>query len=279
MQKYTILTLLLVTFGTCMHAATLTHRYAFNSDADDSIGLLNGTLSTNGSNTEAPQFTTDTPAAASVGFTRYSIEFGMTVGTKASSINFGAGDHTKIFDGVAGSFSYWFKADQLLNGRDLVSNVSGTTGLRTRLRNDGKLRLVGAGMSSPVDFTFANAVTAGTWHHLVVAWDDANGTLKIALDGSIKTQGFTAGALEDPQRLIAGNFSENGTELTTQFDGQLFDLQMYGGMLSDADIASLYNNPGLSLSDLSIPEPRHYSLLISLLVLGHMQARRRRPAN
>jgi|GEM_PF-4237906 len=30
---------------------------------------------------------------------------------------------------------------------------------------------------------------------------------------------------------------------------------------------------------LSIPEPRHYSLLISLLVLGHMQARRRRPAN
>ena len=29
----------------------------------------------------------------------------------------------------------------------------------------------------------------------------------------------------------------------------------------------------------SIPEPRHYSLLISLLVLGHMQARRRGPAN
>jgi hypothetical protein len=285
MQKYTILTLLLVTFGACMHAANLTHRYAFTSDADDSILIdsLDGTLSTDNSPTntlEAPQFTTDIPAGAHTSFATNSIEFGMSIGDKASSVNFGRGTQTDIFDGKAGSFSYWFKADQLLNSSDLVSNISGSEGLRTLLLTDGHIRLTGAGMdNNNVQFKTTSAVTVNTWHHLVVEWDDPNGVLKIALDGSTQTQAFSAGALEDPSRLIAGNFSDNDSKLHTQFDGKLFDLQMYQGMLSEADITSLYENPGSSLSDLSIPEPRHYSLLISLLVLGHLQARRRGPAN
>ena len=276
MQKYTILTLLLVTFGACMHAANLTHRYAFTSDADDSILIdsLDGTLSTDNSPTntlEAPLFTTDIPAGAHTSFATNSIEFGMSIGDKASSVNFGSGTQTDIFDGKAGSFSYWFKADQLLNGRDLVSNISGSEGLRTLLRNDGSLRLAGAGMGN-MDFTFDSVVTLGTWHHLVVAWDDPNGELKIALDGSIRTQAFSAGALEDPARLIAGNFSSNDSKLDTQFDGQLFDLQMYQGMLSDEAITMLAANAGTA-----VPEPGHYGLIIGFLALGRVLVCRRIP--
>ena len=51
--------------------------------------------------------------------------------------------------------------------------------------------------------------------------------------------------------MIAGNFSENDSELGTQFDGQLFDLQIYQGMLSDGAITMLAANarqfPNLTL--------------------------------
>jgi len=259
------------------HAATLTHRYAFDNNANDSIGSLNGTLTANNPPTlEAPLFSnSDIPVSANTSFATNSIEFGMNVGTMASSVNFGSGAQTDIFDGKAGSFSYWFKADQLLSGgRDLVSNIQGSTGLRTLLQSDGHIRLSGADMDNSVQFKTNSAATVGTWHHLVVAWDDPNGTLKIALDGSIRTQAFDVGALEDPSRLMAGNFSENDSKPDTQFDGKLFDLQIYEGMLSDAEIATLAANTGAA-----VPEPGHYVLVIGFLALGHVIAIRRRPVN
>lgn len=278
MQKYTILTLLLVTFGACMHAATLTHRYAFNNNADDSIGSLDGTLTADNSPTdtlEAPLFTTDIPEGAIDNFTTHSIEFGMTVGTKASAVKFGNSTQNAIFDGVAGSFSYWFKADQLfIESRELLSNIQGSTGLRTLLQPDGHIRLTGAGMDNhSVHFKTNSAATVGTWHHLVVAWDDPNGELKIALDGSTQTQTFTAGALNNPARLIAGNFSDNDSKLDTQFDGKLFDLQIYQGMLSDGAITMLAANAGTA-----VPEPGHYGLIIGFLALGRVLVYRRIPA-
>ena len=274
------LSLFALTASICTDAATLTHRYAFDDNANDSIGSLNGTLTADNSPTntlEAPLFNnTDIPVSANTSFATNSIEFGISIGAKASSVSFGSGAQTEIFDGKAGSFSYWFKADQLLNARDLVSNISGSAGqLRTLLRNDGSLRLAGAGEGN-MDFTFDSAVTANTWHHLVVAWDDTNdttGTLKIALDGSIRTQAFDPGALEDPARLMAGNFSANDSDRNTQFDGQLFDLQIYQGMLSNDAIAMLAANAGTA-----VPEPKHFGLIIGFLALGRILACRRIPA-
>tara|TARA_B110000003_G_scaffold262996_1_gene286207 strand:- start:282 stop:1124 length:843 start_codon:yes stop_codon:yes gene_type:complete len=280
MKRIIPLTLLALFTHLPSHATTLTHRYAFDNNANDSIGSLNGTLTANNPPTntlEAPLFSnTDIPDSANTSFATNSIELGMSIGSKASSVDFGSGAQARIFDGVAGSFSYWFKADQLLNSRDLVSNIAGSAGLRTLLRKDGSLRLAGAGIGN-VDFTFDSAVTAGTWHHLVVAWDDTDdttGTLKIALDGSIKTQTFTAGALDNPGRLIAGNFSDDDSQLGTQFDGQLFDLQIYQGMLSNDEIITLAANAGTA-----IPEPGHYGLVIGFLALGYVIAIRRRPVN
>ena len=273
------LSLLALTASICTDAETLTHRYAFNDNANDSIGSLKGTLTADNPPTntlEAPLFSnTDIPDSANTSFATNSIELGMSIGSKASSVDFGSGAQARIFDGVAGSFSYWFKADQLLNSRDLVSNIAGSAGLRTLLRKDGSLRLAGAGIGN-VDFTFDSAVTANTWHHLVVAWDDTDdttGTLKIALDGSIKTQTFTAGALDNPTRLIAGNFSQNDSKLNTQFDGKLFDLQIYEGMLSNDAIAMLAANAGTA-----VPEPKHFGLIIGFLALGRILACRRIPA-
>jgi len=278
MKKLSCLSLLALTAGVCAHAATLTHRYDFDSDAVDSVGTLNGTLSADNfgdtdpdpATIEAPLFQLDVPSGADTSFASNSIEFGMNVGTMASSVNFGGGAQTEIYDGKAGSVAYWFKADTLLNGRDMVSNIEGATGLRTMMRNDGTLRLAGADQGN-VDFSFTNPVTAGAWHHLVVAWDDPSGLLTIALDGQIQTDSFTAGALTDPARLIVGNFSETDSKLATQFDGHFYDLQIYDGVLTNAEISTLAGNAGTA-----IPEPGTYALIGGCLALTSVMVRRRR---
>ena len=273
MKKRMIVTLLALGAGVCANAATLTHRYDFDNDADDTVGTLNGTLSADNALTntiEAPLFQSDVPSGADTSFASNSIEFGMTVGTKASFVNFGSGVENEIYDGKAGSVAYWFKADQLLNARDIVSNVGGAGQLRTLMRNDGTLSLSGAGQGN-VEFTFTNSVTAGTWHHLVVAWDDPSGLLTIALDGQIQTDSFTAGALTDPTRLIVGNFSANASNVATQFDGHIYDLQIYDGVLTNAEISTLAGNAGTV-----IPEPGTYALIGGCLALGSMMLRRRR---
>ena len=58
------------------------------------------------------------------------------------------------------------------------------------------------------------------------------------------------GALDDPTRLVMGNFSANTNNLGSQFDGHIYDLQIYDETLSSAEISFLANNAGLA-----IPEP------------------------
>lgn len=274
MKKLSCLSLLALTAGVCAHASTLTHRYDFDGDAADSVGTLNGTLSADDApaNIEAPSFLNSggVPSGADTSFASNSIEFGMNVGTMASSVNFGSGVQTNIYDGKAGSVAYWFKADTLLNGRDMVSNVGGAGELRTTTRKDGTLRFIGAGQGN-ADFSFTNPVTAGTWHHLVVAWDDPSGLLKIVLDGQIQTDFFTAGALTDPSRLIVGNYSASASNVATQFDGHIYDLQIYDGVLTNAEISTLAGNAGTA-----IPEPGTYALIGGCLALGSVMLRRRR---
>jgi hypothetical protein len=272
-KKIIPLTLLAIGAGLCANAAVLTHRYDFNGDAadfDDATTKLNGTLSPNGTNLEAPLFTSDTPDGADTSFASQSIEFGMNVGTTASWINFGNGLQTKIFDGKAGSFSYWFKADKVSGLSELVSNVAaGSTGVRTVLDNG---RIVNYATAGGVPATPANSVTVGTWHHLVLGWDDINSQWTLALDGVIQTQAFgTPGGLTDPARLIVGNYSENTSQLGTQFDGHIYDLQIYEGVLSNSEIATLYANSGTT-----IPESGSFALIAGCLGLVSVMLRRRR---
>lgn len=250
--------------------ASLTHRYAFSGDADDSVGTLNGNLTVAGTGLEAPLFGTDRPTGADTSFATQSIEFGMNVGAAASSVNFGGGAKTELYDGKAGSVAYWLKADALLVGaRDLFSNVAGANGLRTLTQQNGELRIAGAGLGNQ-NFSFNTSVTAGTWHHFALTWDDNAGTGSIALDGDIKSFTFTAGALTDPSRLILGNYVGQNSQLATQFDGRLYDLQIYEGTLSSLEIAGLAANPGTA-----IPESGNFALIGALFALAIVVLRRR----
>lgn len=256
------LTLLAFGAGLCANTVVLTHRYNFNGNANDFAGAtikLNGALSSAGTNLEAPLFTTDRPDGAYTGFASKSIEFGMSENT-ASWINFGNGSQTKIFDAKAGSFSYWFKADQDSGNQELVSNIGG---MRTRISGGELQVLSAAGVPTA-------SVTAGAWHHLVIGWDDVSSQWTLALDGVIQTEAFgTSGGLTDPARLIVGNFEESANKLATQFNGHIYDFQIYEGVLNDMDIATLYTNPGRA-----IPESGSFALIAGCLGLVSVMLRR-----
>ncbi|MDA8735805.1 LamG domain-containing protein [Opitutales bacterium] len=263
MKKLSCLSLLALTAGVCAHAATLTNRYDFNGDAADSVGTLNGNLSAAGTNLEAPLFQSDIPDDADDSFASNSIEFGMNVAT-ASFVNFGSGVQTDIYDGKAGSVAYWFKADTLSG--DMFSNVGPH---RTILKSNGDIRLGGGTVDE--NFSFTGDVTAGTWHHFSLTWNDVAGAGTIALDGDIQTYSFTPGALTDPSRLMVGNFSNNASNVATQFDGHIYDLQIYDGVLTNGEISTLAGNAGTA-----IPEPGTYALLGGIFALTSVMVRRRR---
>lgn len=220
----------------------LAHRYLFDGNAQDAAGTMHGSLSAAGSGLEAPQFAADVPPGADRSIASRSIELGMTSNT-ASFVHYGNGAETKMYDGKTGSAACWFKADTFGPDRDLLSNVqAGDAGLLIKQTWGDSLFLKGAG--GAIGTFFSGGVTTGAWHHLVLTWNDFTGSGSISLDGATESFSFTPGSLEDPARLMLGNFANNTNNLSTQFDGRFYDLQFYDGELSGAQIAALYGSPG-----------------------------------
>lgn len=82
----------LTLLGTSVSAQTLIHRYAFDNDAVDSIGTLDGTMSIDDvpNDIEAPNFTSNTPPGANTSFASGSMELGMNrASNDVSFVNLG----------------------------------------------------------------------------------------------------------------------------------------------------------------------------------------------
>jgi hypothetical protein len=260
----------LALLGASVSAQTLIHRYAFDSNANDAIGSLNGTLSTDDApnNTEAPNFTTNTPTGADTSFASGSIELGMNA--SLNDVSFVFLGTPALYDGESGSFSLWFNPDAT-SGDELFSNVNPDPGnLRTRVEGSGAVAVLGGSVTgSPA--TSSNTASTDAWSHLVVTWDDAAGTGLIALNGTITGYSFTANSLDNPSRLMLGNFADNDNSPQTQFAGEFYDLQIYDGVLSSSQISQLNNNPGTA-----IPEPSSFALVAGGLAFVGLMLRRRR---
>lgn len=267
LQLITLTGSCLALLGASVSAQTLIHRYDFDNDANDGIGSLNGTLSTDDvpNNTEAPNFTSNTPTGADTSFASGSIELGMNAASNdVSFVNFGT---PALYDGESGSFSLWFNPDAS-TGDELFSNVNASPGnLRTRLEGTGAVTVIGGSVTS---VTTTNTASTDAWSHLVLTWDDAAGTGSIALNGTIANYSFTANSLDNPTRLMLGNFAANDSQSGTQFEGEFYDLQIYDGVLSSAQISQLNSNPGTA-----IPEPSSFALLAGGLAFVALMLRRR----
>jgi len=93
------------------------------------------------------------------------------------------------------------------------------------------------------------SIEDGTWHHIVVTRNSADGLVKIFIDGVLDTQdNMDTGVIDINQNgLWLGNdqdFVGGGWTSSQQFIGQLDDIRIYNRILSEQEIIQLYHEGG-----------------------------------
>ena len=102
------------------------------------------------------------------------------------------------------------------------------------------------------------SVSDGNYHLITVTRDQSTGKKKMYVDGNLENSeiGTTNPLNGNNYNLTIGGWDyilESNSTLTnySSYNGLLDDLQIYSGVLSDADVASLYANPGTTVPDVA----------------------------
>lgn len=252
-------------------AATLTHRYEFNGNLNDSAGSLTGVISGEGTASTAPLFGGSTPLGA-VG-SGQSLQVGQTEGKRSG--------FTIDASGIpgAGSISLWVQSDLTAttgDQADYVFNQGGdwAKGIRLFFRDNNTNRLrLSVGDTAVASTAFD--LVQGTWYHVAVTWDSI-GSAALYVNGTYigGSDAVAAGKFAtSPLNVGSWSFSSltNTTTLVNQFHGSIYDFQIYDGRLAADEIALLAATPGIA-----IPEPSSMALIAGGLALGATGIRRRR---
>ena len=102
------------------------------------------------------------------------------------------------------------------------------------------------------------SVNDGNYHLITVTRNQATGEKKIYVDGNFETSeiGTTDPLNGNNYNLTLGGWayfldSNSTTTNYSSYKGKLDDVQIYSGVLSDAEVASLYTNPGTTIPDVT----------------------------
>lgn len=90
-------------------------------------------------------------------------------------------------------------------------------------------------------------VNDGNYHLITVTRNQANGLMKIYIDGSPEASGT---GTTDPLNYNNYFLSLGGSTISS-YSGLLDDFQIYSGVLSDSEVAQLYANPGVMVTNTS----------------------------
>lgn len=260
-MKETTKIVLIATVGLVSMAAQagLIHRYELNQDYDDSVGSANANpvgVGTAGYGEDA-LFNLDTPAGVVSGASAYSMQVGMSNGTKKSGMTAPGVLSTTA---TSGTISMWIKtttaaADGTEDFVFLSYLASGTTQIdmdQGALTADAKIGNKYKG----------NALTLSdsSWDHVAMSWD-STGTGVIYVNGSVSytTAAGDVNATPNSGDIRFGNKNmdnRNNGNLNNQFTGSYYDIQIYDEALASTDVSALYNNPGSV-----IPEPATMGLV------------------
>jgi len=204
--------------------AELTHRFL--------NGIAPG-LTVDSTYTEAPQFVSDIPAGTISNAPSQSMEVGMDYPNKKSGSALG-----NLLSSSAGSVSVWAKADTLL-GDNFFMNTSAF-----------KLMYSGPNLKAVYNGWLELALTpgsAGVWYHVALTWDDSTSKMSFYVNGSLVGSANDAvlSPMSDWGITVGGlNFADDTVQIGNQFDGKLYDLQLYDHTLDSTEVSSLYANRG-----------------------------------
>ncbi len=104
------------------------------------------------------------------------------------------------------------------------------------------------------NFTTVHSLTSvndGKYHLITVTRNQASGEMRVYVDGNFEASVFGS---SDP---LNGNnyYLSVGGTTESSYTGLLDDLQIYSGVLADNEVAELYDNPGMTVSNVAGGNP------------------------
>lgn len=202
-----------------------TNRWTFDSNANDSVGSVNGTP-TNGPSIGDPD------SVLGIGSLR------LDGGNDYIDLN-----HPDLKDSFSRyTVSAWFEAQDTNFTQMIYEEGGSTNGLALRLKGS-TLEAAVRNNSAQATVSIAN-VTPGQWHLAVVTFDQ--GQLTLYLDGSDQIQTTSAGYSTvgnhgNSANIGRQNSSAFGTSGSSYFDGQIDDVRIFDGVaISAGQVGQLY---------------------------------------
>ncbi|MFA6960693.1 MAG: LamG domain-containing protein [Opitutaceae bacterium] len=223
-------------------AATLTHRYEFAGNINDSFRAADAIDGAKA----AVTYDAARPAGASGPVA--SVRIGQAAGEVSGFTIPGS------VLSASGSLGFWFKADRAEagEGADYLVNMDGTynKGFRFAIAA-GKSRLEANVADTN---TQLGNIVANTWHHIAMTWDSVAKTADLYFDGAlVKTKTWNDADRFSPSAMRVGNWALSPKYLNNQFNGSIYDFQIYSGRLDAAEVKLLHSTPGAVLG--SAPAP------------------------
>ena len=164
-----------------------------------------------------------------------------------------------ILSALQGSFSVsvWVKTtssigNSVFNGSAVIAaDVGGVANDTVPIALVGGEVAFNTGGDEDDTLNSSKTVNNGSYRHIVVTRDQATGNKAIYIDGVLDSTGSgTTNLLNDPKSVLIGGIDDAGnptfgaSSFYGGFDGKMDDLQIYSGVLSSTEIASLHANPG-----------------------------------
>jgi len=237
-------------------AATLSHRYSFSGNTNDTAGTNNGVL-LNGATVTATQLSL--PGGGS-GASAPNMGFSAVVGIGANFGGTGVTVETWYTDAGSGTWAKTFTFGSAAAGQELAfTNFRGGGDLAPGLDRNGAIALA----SYP--FGSNTRISTGVEHHLVVSVD-ASGLTNLWVDGTQEITNLATNALSNvtssTESIGATAWGDPGHL------GSVNEFRIWSGTLTGAEVAQNFSLGPDSL----VPEPAG----AALLGLGTMLVLRRR---
>jgi hypothetical protein len=169
-----------------------------------------------------------------------------------------------LSNALSGSFSVstWVKTTQSVNndndnadaGANILFAEDANTNSTVPLALTGSKVAFSVNDHNGVNTTLHSqtSVNDGQYHQIAVTRNQANGVMKIYVDGNLEGSANGSADLLYAKSIISlgGYFND--------YNGLLDDVQIYSGVLSDTEVASLYTNPGTTVPDVASGPVVHY---------------------
>jgi hypothetical protein len=218
--------------------ADIVNRYRFDGAIGnlDSVGQINASETSNTSNLKKPEYVSGAPSGNVFSAPQKCMKL-----ENNNSHKQGVWFHGLLPS--EGTICFWHKPRALGSGRYLmVNNLS--NGLYLIQNASG----VSAGVCNSNSGVGITVTHNNDWNFSAFSWDKNNGSAAVYINGTYKTSSSNdiKNKLDLNTKLRVGgwNMDDNNSNKSNQYDGSIYDFQVYDKSISKEGFDALMDNPG-----------------------------------